>query len=790
MAKSIKREIISEGHLDFLEEMHESGIELSIEDLRALDKAGRISLKDTNLDILVEDDEVVNNEVLDDQHKGLDEYEADKFVLVTDEEGLKSTGKKFFKTVTIADSETYDKLQEGALFHYDTQKKITKEDWMPKSLIDHDVDFVLWINSINSGFQRMVKYNKFRKYCQQAKIWLDDPRSALDYPDYDSRKQYYLNEIKRCSENTLYFLDKYLQLKEGDMKSGNMKYLSKPAHKVIAYMMDCGYSMMVGKGRQMAASSTFGGCALAKLLFNRNFFLKFIAQDDEKGKEIFNDKIKYPFGELPNFMKPTVMNDRDDVFRFASKTSKKGTKGGLNSKLQVAPPSVGAINGGSPQCVFVDEAGYIGMLGKMMKEARPTMFMYDEKTGKLLLKRQVVIWGTGGTEEGEVKRKTKAYEVEYYNCLDQWNKKNYNYGIVPLFFDWTARPGMTKKFYLQEKRSYDKEGADREASMIQFRQHFPSSPQDMFLSTGKLLVDATWIHSQIDRVRNLSHEFKTKKGYFEPVYDVTRPTSENSDVPYEIVGATFVPVDENVSDSSLISVEIFLDPDPLYRNRYYQGTDPIMSDNGYSNMASTIYDAHFNTISAVVNCRFSDHKYTFLQTMLLGLYYDVEKVKKGVPELVESNIGTAYMNYKEEKGFYNSLVHRKELPDAFSGGNSTLGIDNRGQRSRFIINKMIEVTTMFGRKMYILDYFRQLETFTCTVSQKGIETWGVSDYRQFKDDVLYSTAFAYICRQSFDFREVIKLSTEHTKYKTEYKLIMHPDGTKGRQAVKVPVHGR
>lgn len=787
MAKSVRREIISEGHLDFLEEMHRLGIELTVEQMGQLAKAGRISYKDTNLDIASEEDYYSKAENIDEHVKSQESFEADKHVLIVDNDAIEETGKTFFKKVTIADNETYDKLQESALFNYNNSKRIDKSDWMPKSLIDHELDFVLWINSINSGFQNMVKYDKFRKYCQQAKNWLDDPTNVLSFDTNDERRLYYHNEVKRCSVNTLYFLDKYLQLKEGDMKSGNMKYLSKPAHKVIAYLMDCGYSMMVGKGRQMAASSTFGGIALSKMLFQKNNFIKFIAQDDEKGKEIFNDKIKYPFGQLPGFMKPTVANDRDDVFRFAAKTSKKGTRGGVGSKLQVVPPSVGAINGGAPPLVMVDEAGYIGMLGKMLNESRPTMFRQNPETGKLEMTRQIVIWGTGGTEEGEVKRKTKSYEIEYYNCLDQWNKKNYNYGIIPIFFDWTARPGMTKKFYLQQQRDYQKDGAERESSMIQFRQHYPSSPQDMFLSTGKLLVDALWIHEQMERVRNVQPELQTKKGYFEPVYDTTRPTREGSDVPYEIIGATFVPVDENV-EGNIASVEIFIDPNPLYRHRFYQGTDPIMSDNGYSNMASVIYDAHYNTLAAVLNFRASDHKYTFLQTMLLGLYYCPEKTKVGVPELVESNIGLAYINYKEERGFGRSLVHRKELPSAFSGGTAPIGLDTRSNRKRYVVNKMIELTVEFGPKIYIFEYFKQLETFTCTISSSGVEKWGVSDYKQFKDDVLDASAFSYICRQAFDFREVIKLTSENPLYKVQYKLVIRPDGTKGREAVKVPVY--
>ena len=776
MDRSTKNEIITEGHLDFLQDLYEQGLTLKISEIQELVKAKRINLKDTDLEINAADDTPFDDET-EISRKSIESQEADDGIIIIDEKDFKKTGKTYNKHVQIADDETFDRLQESALFHYDTDNPITKADWAPHSVIDHSMDFVIWINSINSGFQNMTMYTPFRKYCQQAKNWLEDPDSISDYETLDEKRDYCYEEMRRCQENTLYFLDKYLMLKEGDMKTGTMKYLSKPAHKVIAFLMDCGYSMMVGKGRQMAASSTFGGCALAKILFNKNFFLKFIAQDDVKSKEIVNDKIKYPFGELPYWMKPSVGNDREEVLRFVAKTKKKGTKKGLNSSIMVVPPSVGAINGGSPQCVFIDEAGYIGMLRKMIKEARPTMFMYDEDTKKLKMTRQIVIWGTGGTEEGDVRKKTKAYEVEYYDCLDHWNKRDYNYGIIPIFFDWTARPGMTRKMYLQEKRSYTKEGPEKDASIIQFKQHYPSTPQDMFLNTGKLLVSADWINKQMDRIRDAGHMFKSKKGYFEPIFDRTKQMSENSDVPYAIIGANFIPLDETKDDMASASVEIFMEPDKSWRDRYYQGTDPIMTDNGYSNMASAIYDAHFNTISAVVNFRADDHKYTFLQTMLLGLYYNTNDRSNSVPEVLESNIGTAYADYKEEKGFYKSLVHRKELPDYLAGGGSLIGIDNKGNRAKFIIHKLIEFTTAYGRRVYIYDFFKQMETFTCTVTPKGQEVWGVSDKRQFQDDVLYAVVFSYICRLTYDFKQPYQISSETGRYVIKNKRIRAEDGT-------------
>ncbi len=79
----------------------------------------------------------------------------------------------------------------------------------------------------------------------------------------------------------------------------------------------------------------------------------------------------------------------------------------------------------------------------MIKEARPTMFMSNDDTNKLEFKRQIIIWRTGG----EMDKGGKAYEIEFRNALAHWEKGNFEHGIIPLFFDWTTRPGITKEFY-------------------------------------------------------------------------------------------------------------------------------------------------------------------------------------------------------------------------------------------------------------------------------------------------------------------------------------------------------
>ena len=776
---SEKALLAREGQLEFLMDLYERNVPLSDEDIDLLVRHNKIKpqLNEVKKKKSIDRNPAAVNHKSDLQNK------ADNFVdVVEDIDDILEIDHS--KRHVILSSETYDKLSESALFTYNGGKQIFKEDWMPKDRIYHEKDFVNWVNSMNRrGFQNMIRYKKFAMYCQQANDWLNDTTSISDFDSLDEKREYAINEFERCKENTLYFMDKYIQLKEGDMTGGSRKYISKPVHKVIAYLFDCGYSFMMGKPRQIAATSTIGAIATAKLIMNRNYFIKFITMDKESGLEIFEDKVKFAFSELPDWMQPAVSNDRDNLFRLSRKISgAKGKKGGVNSKFQVVAPSASAINGGSPQLVMVDEAGYISILSRMIKEARPTMFVMNDKTGKLEMKRQIVIWGTGG----EMDKGGKAYETEFYNTLKQWESGIFVSGIVPIFFDWTTRPGITKDFYDQEKLVYTVDGPDKEEKMIQFRQTYPSIIEDMFLTSQKLLVSIDWINRNKERIQKAEYKYRPVKGYFEPIYDENFPADENSDVPYKIIGATFVPLDDFTDDMSRASVELILHPKKGWKNRYYQGTDPVSTDNGYSNMSSVIYDARHNTIAAIVNYRDSDHRYTFLQCMLLGIYYDVED-KGGVPELIESNIGTAYIDYKQAKGYGRNLVQRLELPDHLQGGNAVIGIDNRGNRNRFIINKLYEVLESYGDRFYFTTPFDQLRTFVCKITPSGNETWGVSDTRKFHDDVLFGLVFSYICALSYSHREPFDAKKEGSAFKTKYVNVRDKDGMLRRVPKRIKV---
>lgn len=768
--------VIRQNHLEFLFGLYEQGVEIGQKNIDILKEAGYIQSAASK-----EEKKIAHDDIdFDMLERATEEsIEADKNIEIIFGEHK----QKKFEVIT--DKELLQRSQEHGLIFIGREEEITREEWLPKSTTEHEKEFIEWINSINNiGFQNKIPYNKFTLYVQQAYTWLQDGISYTDIYDEDDREDFMAKELERCAQNSLYFLNKYVYYKEGDDEGGKVKYKALKAHEVMAYLNDCGYSLAFAKGRQIAATTTLMALNVKDVVFKKNYFMKFITEDKEKAQEIFEDKLKFAFSELPWWMKPNVLNERDNLFKLGNKPEK-GTKDGVGSKIQVEAPKRTAVAGGAPQKVMIDEAGNIPILRRMIDNARPTMLKYNGKTGKIEVKRQMFYWGTGG----EMEKGGKAFETEFMSLKNTWDQGDFSACMVPVFFNWTCRPGATQEDYDREKRvAYSKMTNEQEKdSIIEFHQSWPESLADVFRTNAKTLVPEDFIKTNIDRINTEAKKAGiriTKKGYFEPIYDLNRPEVEGSDVPYRIIGATFVPTEDF---DPRASVEIFMEPKEGWKNRYFQGTDPIDTDTGLSNMASVVWDKYFKTITAVLNWRTRDPKDVFLQTMLLGLYYDTEHDKRGIKELVESNRGTSYTQYKENKGYGMEMVLNYQLPPYLQNQttiNEGVGIDNKGLRNTMIVNRIHEMTIAYGDRFYIKDYFEQLSSFTCTVSDRGKEMWGPMNRKSFKDDILFGGVFSYICAE-LAFPELTPLDTsgENRKMVIRYRQMYD----KNYNLIRVPV---
>jgi len=779
------KKIVSESHLDFLYDLYRKEIYIGNDNIELLKKHGRIQ-KNKPVDITDDIFDNVNHTLLNMQTEGsrladsrIDIIEVDKVIKESNIEIITSEELEERRS-------TYGHLFEGR------DQEITRDEWAPKSTTEHEDDFIAWIDSINqNGFTNKIKYRKFTLYCQQAYQWLSENKSFTQFEDEDEQYDFFMEELRRCDENALYFLNKYGYYKEGDAedKSGTAKYVARPVHELFAYLDDCGYSVGIAKGRQIAATTTLMMLDVRDVVFKSNHFMKFITEDVDKAEEIFEDKLKFAFSELPSWMRPNVLNERDNLFKIGYKTEK-GKKEGVGSKILVVAPKRTAIAGGAPQKVKIDEAGNIGILGIMIGNARPTMMWTNPKTKKMEIKRRLWFWGTGG----EMEKGGKAFETEFMAIMKQWQERDFSSAIVPIFLDWTCRFGATEADYEREKavayaKGNNEQDPDAKKHITEFHQSWPRSLSDVFRTSAKTLVDDEYIERELKRIRE-ARNFKKgqalyERGYFEPVYDTAQPMPEGSDVPYKIIGVNFIPTDDF---DRRASVTIFMHPSKEWVNRYFQGTDPIATYTGSSNFSSSIWDKEFKTLSAVLDWRVPDYPQVFLQATLLGMYYNTSQTKKRVHELLESNIGSSYTDYLKNKNFDRELVLNYQLPDILQNNttiNEGVGIDNKGQRNQAIIHRMFEMINFYGGNIYIPVIFEQLKTFTCKVSENGKQMWGPVNRKHFMDDTLFSATYAYICAE-LCFPELVpkNLSSSKSKYVYEYKMVRGADNKLSRIQVK------
>ena len=625
-----------------------------------------------------------------------------------------------------------------------SSKGIDTFDWKPNHPeFEYPKHFTDWVDSINSGWQNKLYYKPFDLYCEQANQWLQDKSEITDFDNEEDQIQWLLREIERCKDNTLFFCNKYGFIKEDRSDNGMLKYQAWDAQRVLLFLFDCGYSMMIGKARQIGFTTTMCLAGMKRVNLNKSYFIKFVTHSKEKGVEIFRDKVKWTYTKIPDYIAQEVKNWTDQIMNFDKKGDRKGRDEGGGSRFQVDSPAIDSINGGSPSAVFVDEIGLFEIFGEMMREGRPALFKYDPESGKMKMQQQFIAWGTGG----EMDKGGSVFESEFKMCLKQWREKNYEYGIIPLFFNAYARRGVDDKHIQNERKAYlALEGSKKgEIAKVQFHQHYPITIDDMFIRKSRTL----WpIHSCNKRLNEIyGKDVPIEYGYFDPILDYNSPTPDLI-TQYRITGARWVQTStrEDVSTSSMI---IHHPPvGEAWKNRWYQGTDPINSETGHSMMCSAIWDSLTNCVSSVVFHRDKKFKYTYLQVLLQSLYYD-QLNKGGVKELIENNIGDMHLDFQETLGFRSKFTSNAQLPEYFhTHGGKWFGISNKANTAPRIIAKIEELLDGYADNIDVPWFWEQMKNFV----EKDLRSqnshrqtrYQAADTRYDYDDAIFAIAFAYI----------------------------------------------
>lgn len=689
--------------------------------------------------------------------------------LARDEEYLK-------KAVVDYDDNIGNELNEDDIYIQDCLRKqavrpeIKREDWAIEDVFDLPIDLVEFIEAVNKGWQHFENtkgWTRFNTYREQAYVWLRRDYKMEESWSIDRKVEFIVAERERCLTNSLYLCNKLLWYKDSDNKfKGEEKFVAWKSQEAILFLIDLGLSLIIGKLRQIGLTTVIGGLFGIRTMLSKNYFCKMIAQKGDKSEEIFGDKVKYAISKTVDYMKPTIPNWSTSEVRFGF-SNNKGGESSTESHFEVSAPSEDAINAGTPSAVLLDEIGFMKLFGAIISQGRPTMF--KNKGGKMLMTKQLIAWGTGGNTGGT----GSPMETEWKAAKEAFAERNFRYGLIPLFLNYYAKPGHNDAFYLAEKQFYyqKKKKAGEADPKIVFHQSFPITEDDMFLQSSDTVVSIAIINMHIERINRKVAEEKLvcKRGYFEPVFDTDKPRGEDAYVPYSIIGCRFIPADESLiqEDSEFSCVTIYQEPDLKWENRYYKGTDPIITSSGHSKFSTTIKDAKDKKRTvAKMNYKSKDYRYEYLQSLLLNLYYsrDITGRKIGIVENLEMNVGGEYYNFVCELGYSHIFMGNKMLPGNLQTSTMSVGISKKGHNATAIVNRLEEMLIECANQIDSIEFWVQLKTFVKKETRTGF-TYEPENKKIHWDDEIDSEVYASIACDCYSRRTIRYM--EDADYRTE-----------------------
>lgn len=186
----------------------------------------------------------------------------------------------------------FDRIPEDWKYEW-ANKEILDSDWRIENPKEPGEEFRAFIDSHIPSFCNLKAYKRFWLYCEQARRWAE---SAVDYADvpFAERYDWKKAEYAKIRQNKLYGLNRYITIKEdGKAGAGRRKYRASAPQALLAFIVDCGFSFDLVKGRQAAITSTMMAIAALEILVFPSYNGVFITHKKEgTGRKLFKDKLQ------------------------------------------------------------------------------------------------------------------------------------------------------------------------------------------------------------------------------------------------------------------------------------------------------------------------------------------------------------------------------------------------------------------------------------------------------------------------------------------------------------------
>lgn len=272
---------------------------------------------------------------------------------------------------------------------------ITRAHWLPEGAPEEITDELRrFVSSGNPRFDKLLAYEPFYLYCEQARRWRAEDGRIEDCKSEGEQEAFAMQEFARARDNKLYGLDKYATIKDEVSPGGRRDYKASTPQALLMFLKDCGFSYILLKGRQAAITSTMMAAAQLTALVTPSYKGALVVDKEKTGFNIFNDKFKSTYQFMPDWWKPEVEGNWSNktVLLDFDPGERKSDKRRFTAEFSTYPASdPQTINASTPTETYFDEAQKMSTLQDILGELRPTMLANIDDELRIL--RAAFVWG-------------------------------------------------------------------------------------------------------------------------------------------------------------------------------------------------------------------------------------------------------------------------------------------------------------------------------------------------------------------------------------------------------------
>ncbi len=485
-------------------------------------------------------------------------------------------------------------------------------------------------------------------------------------------------------------------------------------------------SLLVLKGRQQGFTTLVTAYQLSCSILNKNFQGYTLADKSDNAEAIFQNKAKFPYGQLPEALKPTEKFNNRKQLLFEK----------INSSWAVdtATRDVGrsrTVNffHGS-ECAFWKD-GISPIQGALGEAFTKNCIKIYESTANGYNDYQKM-WDSGVHINCFYEWwKTKEYNITFRNeeskaaFLESIDKR------VGWIFD-RLRWLRDEKKLTEEQLYWYWNKYDKYLDKDLIKQEYPCTPQEAFLLSGKNVFDTAVI---LARLENIPNPIKT--GYFTYDYDGLRITNVKW-----------------VNDKEKGYIRLYQMPNTPEMTKYCIGGDT--AGEGSDSFTGHILDARTGEQVAVIKHQFDADQYT-RQMYCLGMYYKWALIG------IEANFDSYPLMELQRLGYPSQYV--REAVDTFTGKTEKrFGFKTTSLTRPTIISRLIEIVREHCN--LINDRETLEELLTIIRNEKGRIEAPESGH----DDLMMGLAIAHQIREQVIFPQEPIVTPSQYRFDVERKL--------------------